>query len=211
MQARRLALLLIAVPAWIATVGPSGTAPASEVKPPEIVGRAAWGAAPANTSLMRRQTPRAIIIHHSDTAQSRKRTLETKLKNLQSFSMNPGTVSGTGRKKPAWGDVPYHYYIDVSGRIGEGRDTGYAGDTNTGYKTDGFVQIVVEGKFQTEKPDARQLAALDTLVVWLAGTYKVAPKGITGHNDHAPSDCPGRNLKPYLETLRKEVDAAAAK
>ena len=107
--------------------------------------------------------------------------------------------------------MPYHHYIDVSGRIGEGRDTGYAGDTNTGYKTDGFVQIVVEGKFQTEKPDARQLAALDTLVVWLAGTYKVAPKGITGHNDHAPSDCPGRNLKPYLETLRKEVDAAAAK
>lgn len=41
MQARRLALLLVAVPAWIATVGPSGTAPASEVKPPEIVGRAA--------------------------------------------------------------------------------------------------------------------------------------------------------------------------
>ena len=41
MQARRLALLLIAVPAWIATVGPSGTAPASIGAPD---GR--WGGPP---------------------------------------------------------------------------------------------------------------------------------------------------------------------
>lgn len=178
---------------------------AKEVAAPEIIPRAAWKALPANEKLMRKQTPRALIVHHTDTAQARNRTLEVKLKNLQSFSLNPGTISGTGKKKPAWGDVPYHYYIDVSGRIGEGRALSFAGDTNTGYDTMGYIQVVVEGKFETEKPDPKQLAALDALVGWLAATYKIAPDKITGHNDHAPSSCPGKNLKPYLTKLRAKI------
>jgi hypothetical protein len=180
---------------------------AQGIAAPEIVPRAAWKAEPANEALMRRQTPKALIVHHTDTAQARSRTLEVKLKNLQSFSMRPGALSGTGKIKPAWGDVPYHYYIDVSGRIGEARSTSFAGDTNTGYDTQGYIQVVVEGNFETETPDPRQLAALDALVAWLAATYKIPPKAITGHNDHAPSACPGKNLKPYLEKLRSKVAA----
>lgn len=178
---------------------------------PDIVPRAAWGAAPANEALMRRQTAHAIIIHHTGEKQNRKHKLETKLKNLQSFSMNPGTISGTGKKKPAWGDVPYHFYIDLEGRTGEARSVAFAGDTNTGYKTDGFIQVVLEGHFDSETPTPQQFAALDALVVWLAATYKVAGKDITGHNDHAPSDCPGKKLKAYLDTLRTKADAAQAK
>ncbi len=175
---------------------------------PEVIARAAWNAAPANESLMRRQTVVGIIIHHTGEKQNRKHTLETKLKNLQSFSMNPGTISGTGKKKPAWGDVPYHYYIDVSGRIGEARNAAFAGDTNTGYKTGGFLQIVLEGHFDSETPDPQQLAALDALVIWFAAASKVAAKDITGHNDHAASDCPGKKLKAYLDALRVKVAAA---
>jgi hypothetical protein len=175
----------------------------------EIASRATWSAAAANESLMRRHTPRAIIIHHTDTAQNPVRTLESKLKGLQEYSMSPGTVSETGKEKPAWGDVPYHYYIDVTGRIGEGRDITFAGDTNTGYGTDGFVQIVVEGKFETEMPEPRQLAALDELVISLAQSLSISSKDVTGHNDHAISDCPGRNLKAHLGALRRKVDARA--
>lgn len=201
---RNLALVVLA----LGVVGGS-VALAVAQDAPEMVPRAGWKADPANERLMRAQTPVAIIIHHTDTAQSRKRPLETKLKNLQSFSMNPGALD-TGKKKPAWGDVPYHFYIDVSGRIGEARALAFAGDTNTGYKTDGYIQVVVEGKFETETPDPAQLAALDKLVVWLADTYKIPPEKITGHNDHAPSDCPGKKLKPYLTTLRAKVAAAQA-
>lgn len=174
---------------------------------PEIVSRAAWKAAPADETMMRPQAVRAIIVHHTSEAQQPSRSLEAKLVSLQKFSMTPQIIEETRRKKPAWGDVPYHFYIDVAGRTGEGRSLAFAGDTNTGYKTDGYIQIVLEGHFDTETPNARQIAALDALVLWLAATHKISGKDITGHNDHASSDCPGKNLKAYLPTLRRKVDA----
>ncbi len=198
----------LAIATMIALLPAGERAIGAGVEKPEIVSRAEWGAAAANASMMKAQAPKGIIIHHTGVRQQPKLTLEKKLHGLQSFSMSPGTLSGTKKKKPAWGDMPYHFYIDVSGRIGEGREVAFAGDTNTGYDTDGFIQVVVEGEFEKEKPVPAQLAALDKLTTWLAAAYRIPPDRITGHDDHAPSDCPGRNLKPYLDELRGKVAAA---
>ncbi len=184
---------------------------AGDVSGPLIVPRAAWKAAAANTALMHAQTPKGIIVHHTGETQNWKSTLEKKLRGLQGFSMKPAVVGGTGKAKPAWGDMPYHFYIDASGRIGEGRDVAYAGDTNTGYVTDGYIQIVVEGEFGKETPDPRQLDALDKLTIALARQYRIAATSISGHNDHAKSECPGKNFKPYLDELRAKVAAAQLK
>src|SRR5262245_330084 len=121
------------------------SASAQEGGAPDIVRRPAWGAKPANTEMMKPQTPHEIVIHHTSVRQQPKLTLEQKLRGLQSFSQTPGTVNA--RPKPAWGDVPYHFYIDLAGRIGEGRDLNYAGDTNTKYSTANRIQIVLEGHF----------------------------------------------------------------
>lgn len=174
---------------------------------PEIVPRSAWGAKPANKSVMKAQNPREIVIHHTSARQQPKVSLEQKLRGLQNFSQTIGSVNA--RPKPAWGDVPYHYYIDAAGRIGEGRDVNYAGDTNTKYNTTNRIQIVVEGHFDTEQPSPAQLRSLDRLVVWLAGKYRVPAAKISGHNDHAATDCPGRNLKSYLPLLRNKVAKAS--
>jgi hypothetical protein len=175
---------------------------------PEIVPRAAWGAKPANTEMMKPQTPREIVIHHTSVKQQPKISLERKLRGLQGFSQKPGTVNG--RPKVAWGDMPYHFYVDAAGRIGEGRDVGYAGDTNTRYSTADRIQIVVEGHFDTEEPSSRQLEALGRLVVWLAGKYRVPAAKISGHNDHVSTDCPGKHLKRYLPGLREKVAKASS-
>jgi hypothetical protein len=175
---------------------------------PPIVPRAAWGAKPAKTDMMKPQTPREIVIHHTSVKQQPKLSLERKLRGLQSFSQTPGTVNG--RPKVAWGDVPYHFYIDSAGHIGEGRDVGYAGDTNTKYSTANRIQIVLEGHFDTEEPAAAQLQSLDRLVVWLAKRYRVPAGKISGHNDHVSTDCPGKHLKSYLPTLRDKVAKASA-
>jgi hypothetical protein len=182
-------------------------APFALAEEPEIVPRAAWGALPPNADMMTEQKPSEIIIHHTGERQQPKISLETKLRGLQGFAMTPGKVGVLS--KPAWGDVPYHYYIDVSGRIGEGRDLGFQGDGVTNFDNEDRIQIVVEGDFEREEPSKAELQSLTKLVVWLALRYAVAPESISGHGDHDQTDCPGRNLKPFLEELRKAVRAEA--
>ena len=172
---------------------------------PEIVSRSAWKAKPGLTQLMKSQKPREIVIHHTAVRQQPKISLERKMRGLQGFSQRAGKVGK--RKKPAWGDVPYHFYIGVSGRIAEGRDINMAGDTNTNYSVNDSIQVVVEGSFDKEKPNARQLKALQRLTLWLAYRYKISSNLISGHNDHTPTSCPGKHLKVHLPAIRTAIAA----
>src|SRR4028118_2073074 len=96
---------------------------------PKIVSRTAWGAQ-APVLPMKAHKIGLITIHHTGTAQKPDVALETKLRNLQSWCQKEGKLA-SGKVKPAWPDVPYHYYISTDGRVGEGREAGYVGDTNT--------------------------------------------------------------------------------
>ena len=174
---------------------------------PQILSRSAWAAKPADTTLMTSQTPRAIVIHHTGEKRAPQQSLQEKLQRLLRFSQAAGTV-GT-QPKPPWGDVPYHFYVNSAGRIGEGRSLGFAGDSNTRYDTANRIQIVVEGHFNQEQPSVAQLRSLDRLVEWLAARYKVPATSISGHGDHvANTDCPGVGLKTHLPALRALVAKA---
>jgi hypothetical protein len=157
---------------------------------------------------MQEQKPGEIIIHHTGERQQPRVSLETKMRGLQNFSMKPGKV-GT-LTKPAWGDVLYHFYIDAGGKIAEGRDISFAGDATTNFDNDGRIQITVEGDFEREEPTKEQLSSLKQLVAWLALKYGIAPGNISGHGDFDQTDCPGKNLKPFIEQLRVAVQQADA-
>jgi hypothetical protein len=173
---------------------------------PKVTPRAAWGALPPKADLMQEQKPAEIIIHHTGERQQPRISLETKLRGLQGFAFAPGKVGSLS--KPAWGDVPYHYYIDASGRIGEGRDPGFQGDgVTTTFDNEARIQIVVEGDFEREEPTKAELESLKTLVVWLALKYAISPENIASHGDYDQTDCPGANLKSFLEELREVVRA----
>lgn len=196
---RRVALASLAV--WLLAGGMamdgSSVSRAADIA---IVSRDAWGAKPAVDARMKRHTPQAIIIHHTSVRQQPKVSLERKMRGLQGFSQREGRVAG--RRKPAWGDVPYHYYIGVSGRVAEGRSLDFAGDTNTPYDTQGYIQVVVEGDFTKEKPSDGQVLALRALVAELKSRFNIPGARISGHNDHASTDCPGPHLKKHIPSLR---------
>jgi hypothetical protein len=150
---------------------------------------------------MKPHQPDRITIHHTATLQNPERSLADKLRALQQFSQSESQLA-SGKTKPAWPDVPYHYYIDVHGGVGEGRDVRFAGDTNTEYDPTGHILIVLEGNFEEAIPTESQMATLRSLTAWLAASYDVPSNRIGGHKDFASTACPGTNLQSQLPELR---------
>lgn len=172
-------------------------------KAPSIISRADWKAnKPVGEG--KRHKIEFITIHHTATTMRPDLSIETKLRNLQAFSQRDDKLA-SGKLKPAWFDVPYHYYIAVDGKIAEGREIGYAGDTNTEYDPAGHALIVVEGSFGTDEPTAAQVGSLKAMVKWLARKYKVSSEKIKGHRDYAETGCPGANIEKLYPELRKIV------
>ena len=166
---------------------------------PELLTRDEWQAKPPSMK-MTAQKPAAILIHHTGTAQKPKTTLVAKMKGLQRFSQAREKL-GDGRTKPAWPDVPYHFYIAVDGKIAEGRDVNAVGDTNTGYDPGGFIQVVVEGNFDKEELTEAQAESLKSLLQWLLEKHGLKPESILSHKDKAQTACPGKDLSAKLPDI----------
>lgn len=169
----------------------------------DLLTRAEWGAKPP-TLAMTAHTPRMITIHHTATTHKPKQSTAAKLKSLQAFSQSNGKLAD-GRRKKAWADVPYHYYIAANGEVAEGRQVGFAGDTNTEYDPTGHIGIVVEGNFEKEVPTPQQVAALVDLVAMLAERHHIGIAAIGGHRDRASTACPGKNLTALMGDIKADV------
>ena len=149
-----------------------------------------WGGTPANETLARPHTISRITLHHQGVAFGRDQDPQQYLRDLQSWS----------RTTKGWIDVPYHYMIDLDGRVYEGRDIRFAGDTNTSYDPAGHALIEVVGNFEEVEPNQAQLAAVVNLMARLKVRYRVPLDAIRGHRDYAAETvCPGRNLYRYLD------------
>jgi N-acetylmuramoyl-L-alanine amidase len=175
------------------------SSPLAASEKPTMLSREAWQAKPPSLA-MTAQKPVAILVHHTGSAMKIKTTLAAKMRGLQRFSQAREKLAD-GRTKPAWPDVPYHFYIAADGNVAEGRSITAVGDTNTGYDPNGYIQVVVEGNFETENPTASQLASLTSLLVWLKQNYNVTPSAIQAHNDKAQTACPGKNLSAKLSGI----------
>lgn len=171
---------------------------------PPIVTRTEWGAKSILPGAKPHEISR-ITIHHTGVKSNPARSLEDKLRGLQAFSQRVDRLA-SGKTKPAWPDIPYHYYIATDGRIGEARDPAFAGDTNTEYDPTGHLLIVVEGEFDQETPTDAALRSLDAFTVWAAERWQVPAFRIGMHKDYShQTACPGRGLVDYLPRLREVV------
>ena len=213
MRAAGLAIVLGApLGGWLAGCAPHSAregAPSGAFEVPaelRFVSRDAWGAKPP-LGPMRPHVPVRLTIHHTATAQDFRRDVGAKLRGLQAFSQRDDSLS-SGQKKPAWPDVPYHYYVAVDGTVGEGRDWRYAGDSNTPYDPAGHLLVVVEGNFQKDSLTSAQRHTLDVLVPALSARFGIAPDRLASHRDYARTDCPGERLYAELPRLRARIAVA---
>lgn len=157
-----------------------------------------WGGTPADPARARRQDITHITLHHQGEPFPQGKDPIAYLRNLQTWS----------RTTKHWLDIPYHYIIDLDGKIYEGRKLEYAGDTNTEYDPKGHALIEVVGNFEEVEPNQRQLDATADLMAALADKYKVSIDAIHGHKDYsAQTVCPGEHLYKYLQDgyFRRQV------
>jgi len=150
---------------------------------------------------MTHHVPNRLTIHHTATVQNPARTIEAKMSGLQAFSQRDDSLA-SGKRKPAWADVPYHYYVAVDGAVAEGREWRYVGDTNTDYNPAGHLLVVLEGNFETDTLTLAQRRTLDAVIPALAHHFRIAGSMLGAHRDFADTLCPGRNLYADIPRLR---------
>lgn len=141
---------------------------------------------------------KTITLHHGGEEYKGDEPTPAYLIHLQNWS----------RTEKKWMDIPYHYLIDLEGKIYAGRDLRYPGDTNTAYDPTGHALICVLGNYEIQYPSERQRQAVIDLFAWLCWRYQISPETIQGHRDVAEGTvCPGKNLYVYLTdgSLKKEA------
>ncbi len=142
-----------------------------------------------------------VTLHHTGSAEPLHPHDDpvAKLRGLQSW----------GAAERNWWDVPYHFLLDLEGRIYEGRDWHYMGETNTAYDPGGHFLISVIGNYERQEPTTVQIDAIADLMAWAIDEFDLPLDRIGGHYNYASTGCPGKYLRRYLEdgTLRRMVAA----
>jgi len=140
-----------------------------------------------------------VTLHHTGDAQPLRPQDDpiAKLRALQSW----------GASDRNWWDLPYHYLLDLEGRVFEGRDWHYMGETNTAYDPGGHFLISVIGNYSRQEATRAQLESIADLMAWALKEFNLPIDSIGGHYNYAQTDCPGPNLRKYLEdgTLKRMV------
>ncbi|MFZ5951623.1 MAG: peptidoglycan recognition family protein [Candidatus Rifleibacteriota bacterium] len=156
----------------------------------ELVRRNLWQATPAIDSMMKVQNRiNGIVIHHTAGRSPVASDESMIMKNIQSYHMNE-------RK---WGDIAYHLLIAPSGRVYEGRDPRFVGDSGTKYDTDGLLMICFLGTYEKHLPTPEARHAMKKLVKNQMEKYQVDSTKIWCHRDLAQTDCPGTALYQWVK------------
>lgn len=165
--------------------------------PPEVTASDSAGGAALRLRIPHRIT--RVTLHHTGSAEPLRPDEDpaAKLRGLQSW----------GASARNWWDVPYHFLIDLQGRVYEGRDWRYIGETNTTYDPSGHFLISVIGNYGRQEPTPAQIEAIADLMSWAIDRFDLPLDRIGGHYNYAETSCPGQHLRKYLEdgTFRRMV------
>ena len=132
---------------------------------------------------------RSLVLHHTGTPNEAPAMEQARLRSVRRFHM----------VEKGWGEVAYHYFIGASGKIYEGRDSQYAGDSGTRYDLDGRLLVCLLGDFTKAKPKAEVIASLVRLVAAKLHEHGLTPADVVSHRMVAATDCPGEAMQKWFE------------
>jgi len=165
----------------------------------QVIPRSTWRAAAARPT---RLTPNSgawnrLTVHHSAEYAGLLRRASADqtsraIRNIQRYHV----------EQKNYGDIAYHFLIDPSGRVFEGRSLRWQGAHAGGTNNVHNIGVCLLGDFDRESPSRASLAALETLVTQLRSRYGISSKGVVGHGELKTTACPGRHLRSWPMTYR---------
>ncbi|NOT30229.1 MAG: N-acetylmuramoyl-L-alanine amidase [Planctomycetes bacterium] len=174
-----------------ASAAPVALAPAGLTIQP----RAAWKAAAILTHRLTGASGgwNRITLHHS--AKYSKEIGTPTASNVGEVLKDIQTVHMRDR---GWGDIGYHFLIDPTGRIWQGRLLDWQGAHAQGSNNVANIGVCLLGDFNHERPDPRALESLERLVDGLCERHHIARSRVYGHQKFAPTECPGDALMAWI-------------
>lgn len=109
-----------------------------------------------------------------------------------------------GHDGRGFGDIGYHYIVDRSGRIWEGRSLKYQG-AHVRSHNEGNIGVMCLGNFDEQKVSDLQRQALEHQLRFLAAKHKVKRRNIKTHQEWNPTACPGRDLQRLMGPIRSKM------
>jgi hypothetical protein len=127
---------------------------------------------------------------------------------------NPNDVQNKHMDEKKFDDVGYHFMVDPSGRVYEGRKLYFKG-SHVEQANTSKIGILVMGNFEKEllglmggTPSESHIRKVQELIGWLKELFpKIATLG--GHKDWKSTECPGNQLYAMLPDIRKATGLAA--
>jgi len=210
--------------AWLAGESPASSAALLARLKPYLAGSRSVAVAPASAgglfgSLSRANwrarskrnnhdpmgAPNRITLHH---------TAEPMLSSTMSESIAELRRIQAEHMERGWADIGYHFLIDRAGRVFQGRDISiqgaHAGNSSLNERNIGICllgnfanQLDRGSEYRAQKPSAKQLQALKTLMDRLRATYSIQANRLYGHADLKQTECPGSALKSWLGRYKR--------
>lgn len=171
--------------------------PEASPRTPSLVPRSTWGAEPEVASRLNPvgQKWRKITVHHSAeipgfTLNGHYDNSVAALRKIQRYHIHEN----------GWGDIGYHYLIDGSGRVFEGRNDRWQGAHAGGDANVGNLGICLLGDFGGHQPTPAALDALRRLIDEYRSTNGIPREQVVGHKDIKNTECPGKHLASWVRS-----------
>lgn len=195
-------------PGLQARLGSPQTAAAQPTSTPwgdlQVLPRATWGAhRPDRSNLDPMQRPARVTIHHSATyfRDTSARAAAAQIARIQRQHMS----------QREFGDIGYHFLIDPSGRIWEGRPLRFQGAHASGDNNIANIGICLLGNFvhqhNGQLPSRLQVTAMERLVVNLMHHYRFDAEALFCHSDFKNTACPGPRMRPLVRQFARQLVA----
>ena len=136
-----------------------------------------------------------ITVHHDGMAPVALRGQTDAARRIESIRASHVNARG-------FADIGYHYVIDPTGRVWEGRPVSRQG-AHVKDQNEHNIGVLVLGNFDVQRPTPQTLASLDQFLGVLMRRYNVPLSRVYTHREIGQSACPGVNLQQYMVQTRR--------